>query len=272
MKTLYISDLDGTLFNSSSKITDFSRNAINRLVEEGMNISLATGRSISSAGNTLVGLNLKFPAVMMNGVFLTDISTKQQCYVSYIPQDMCKRVVDVFLKHGRYPVIYSYSGDIDAEYINYTSDFEHRYIESRKPYHRSFEQVSVYNFTDKIVCINALDKSILTDKIAEDLNKIDGINFTNHPANYNESFNFIEVYSPEAGKWNGIKRLKEIYGFDRVVAFGDNLNDLEMIKNADVGVCVKNAQKELLDVADVIIDANDNDGVAKFLLSEWEIR
>jgi len=272
MKTLYISDLDGTLLSRDSKISDFTRNTINHLVEEGMNITLATGRSSSSACNILDGLTLKIPAVMMNGVFLTDILTKKQIYVCYIPEDKCKRVVDIFLRHNSPPFIYSFADDIDAEYRNYKSEYEHKFIEAKKQYHRSFEQVSVYNLTDKIVCINAIDESTVTDKIAEDIKKIEGIKFTNHHANYSGTLNFIEVFSPKAGKWNGINRLKERYGFDRVVAIGDNLNDLEMIRNADVGVSVKNAQKELLQVADIIIESNDNDGVAKFLLAEWEKR
>ena len=57
-----------------------------------------------------------------------------------------------------------------------------------------------------------------------------------------------------------------MYGFDRVVAFGDNGNDVEMLKNADLAVVVGNALPPALEVADIVIDTNDNDGVAKYLL------
>jgi len=270
MKTLYISDLDGTLLGSDAKITDFTRDTINSLVEKGMNVSLATARSISSASGIVEGLNLKIPAVMMNGVFLTDITTKEQKSVCYIPQDKCKSVIDVFMKHGRPPFVYSFTDDIDVQYTDYKNDYEREFIEVRKKKYRHFEQVSEYKLSDKIIYINAIDKSDVVDKIAEEIGQIRGVKCTNYLDTYSGSLNFIEVFSCQAGKWNGIKRLKEIYGFDRVVAFGDNHNDIEMLKNADVGVCVKNAQKESLKFADVIVDSNDNDGVAKYLLKEWE--
>jgi len=270
MKTLYISDLDGTLLGSNGQISEFTRDTINDLVENGMNISLATARSISSANGIIEGLHLKIPAVMMNGVFLTDISTKEQKSVCYLPQDKCKSVIDVFMNHGRPPFVYSFTDDIDVQYTNYKNDYERDFIEVRKKKYRHFKQVSEYNISDKIIYINAIDKSDVVDKIAEDISKIDGVKFTNYLDTYSGSLNFIEVFSCHAGKWSGIKRLKEMYGFDRVVAFGDNHNDIEMLKNADVSVCVKNAQKEVLKFADVIVDTNDNDGVAKFLLKEWE--
>ena len=50
-----------------------------------------------------------------------------------------------------------------------------------------------------------------------------------------------------------------------VVAFGDDINDLEMIKNCGVGVAVENGIEEVKSVAKFICDISDNDGVAKWL-------
>ena len=237
-----------------------------------MNISLATARSISSASGVVDGLILKIPAVMMNGVFLTDIRTKEQKSVCYIPEDKCRSVVDAFIRHGRPPFVYSFTDDIDTQYTYFKSEYEHNFIEERKKRYRRFEKVSEYNLTDKIVYINGIDEPDIIVKIAVAVNKIKGVKCTNYPDTYSKCLNFIEVFSSNAGKWSGIERLKEMFGFDRVVAIGDNLNDIEMVTKADVGICVKNAQKELLEVADIIIDSNDNDGVAKFLLDEWKNR
>ncbi len=54
-------------------------------------------------------------------------------------------------------------------------------------------------------------------------------------------------------------------GIDSVVAFGDDINDQEMVKNSGIGVAVANAIDEVKAVADYICDSNDNDGVAKWL-------
>ena len=106
--------------------------------------------------------------------------------------------------------------------------------------------------------------------IADELNTVDGIKFSHYLDTYSGDKYFVEVYIEAAGKWNTIKRLKEMYGFDRVVAFGDNGNDVEMLKNSDLAVAVGNALPPALQVADVVIDTNDNDGVAKYLLRLYE--
>ncbi len=52
---------------------------------------------------------------------------------------------------------------------------------------------------------------------------------------------------------------------DHLMAFGNNLNDLEMLTFAQVGVAVGNAVTELKEVSDVVSETNDNDGIAQFL-------
>ena len=61
--------------------------------------------------------------------------------------------------------------------------------------------------------------------------------------------------------------LKAISGADRVVAFGDNINDIPMLREADVAVAVENAVPEVKRIADVIIGPNTTDAVPRFILS-----
>ena len=70
-----------------------------------------------------------------------------------------------------------------------------------------------------------------------------------------------------AVKWNAVKAVADFYNFrtDNLVVFGDDVNDLEMVKNCGVGVAVANAINEVKAVADYICDSNNNDGVAKWL-------
>ena len=67
-----------------------------------------------------------------------------------------------------------------------------------------------------------------------------------------------------------MKFLREKYDFDKIVVFGDNLNDLSMFKVADVKIAVENAKEELKKFADLVIGSNDNDGVAKWLKNSYE--
>ncbi len=267
MKTLYVSDLDGTLFDSHGHLSKFSKETLNFLIDNGMNFTVATARSVSSASGLLDGLRLKIPAVMMNGVFLTDVPTKTQVYVNRYPTELARRVIDVFKSNGRPPFVYSFNGEyIECEFTQLKNDYERQFVAKRQKLYRRFEKVEDYTVGDNTVYINGIDLKDTMNAVVHALQSIDGIKFSHYLDTYSGDKYFVEVYVDAAGKWNTIKRLKEMYGFDRVVAFGDNGNDVEMLQNADVAVVVGNAQDVAKKHADIVVDTNDNDGVAKYLL------
>jgi hypothetical protein len=63
--------------------------------------------------------------------------------------------------------------------------------------------------------------------------------------------------------------LKEKYGFERIVSFGDNLNDIPLFRASDECYAVANAKAELKEIATSVIESNVNDGVAKWLDSRF---
>ena len=267
MKTLYVSDLDGTLFDSGGHLSDFTRDTLNGLIASGMNFTVATARSVSSAAGLLDELDLRVPAVMMNGVFLTDVPNQKQVYVNRYPAELAYRVINVFRSNGRPPFVYSFNGEyIECEFTKLKNDYERQFVAKRQKLYRRFERVEDYTVGNNTVYINGIDYKETMQAVADELKKIEGIKFSHYLDTYSGDKYFVEVYVESAGKWNSIKRLKKMYGFDRVVAFGDNGNDVEMLKNADLAVVVGNALPPALEVADIVIDTNDNDGVAKYLL------
>ena len=70
-----------------------------------------------------------------------------------------------------------------------------------------------------------------------------------------------------AGKVHAIKSLANYLNIElsNIIAFGDDLNDVEMLKQCGYGIAVSNAIEEVLNIADYITDNNDEDGVAKFI-------
>lgn len=271
MKTLYITDLDGTLLNSDGKISEFSEKTINSLIKKGMNFTFATARSIASASGIVDGIDLKLPAVMMNGVFLTDIKQKKQCSVCKIPKEIAKKVIAIFESHGRPPFVYNFNGEyIETEYKTIKSQYEQQFVDKRKSLYRKFDVVENYTAKGDTVYINGIDSKEIIEAVVNDIKKIDGVKYSYYLDIYSGNKYFLEVFYKTAGKWNCIKKLKELYGFDRVVAFGDNGNDVEMLENVDLGIAVGNAQPIAKQVAELIIGDNNSDGVAKYLLDLYE--
>ncbi len=270
MKTLYVTDLDGTLLNSDGRLSDFTVDTLNYLIGRGMNFTVATARSVSSAAGLIDRLNLKLPCVMMNGVFLTDVKTKRQEYVCKIPTETAAKVIDAFVSSNRPPFVYSFDEYITCEYTCLKNDYEKSFAAARKKLYKSFSRVENYDVSGNTVYINGIDREEIMSEVAEKVGKIAGVKFSYYLDTYSKDKYFVEVYSEKAGKHNTIDILKNMYGFDRVIAFGDNGNDVEMLKNADVAVAVGNAQASAAAVADKLIGTNDRDGVARYLLSLYE--
>ncbi|MFQ9704816.1 MAG: HAD family hydrolase [Enterocloster clostridioformis] len=74
-----------------------------------------------------------------------------------------------------------------------------------------------------------------------------------------------DVVEREASKAEGLKRLCQYYdiGLERTVAFGDSMNDYEIVREAGIGVAMGNSVEELKTVADYVTDDIDRDGIWK---------
>jgi hydroxymethylpyrimidine pyrophosphatase-like HAD family hydrolase len=83
---------------------------------------------------------------------------------------------------------------------------------------------------------------------------------------YGEGMWYLEIYSVNASKYNAAEFLREQGGYDRLVGFGDNRNDIPLLKACDEFYAVENAVDELKQLAAGIISSNVQDGVARFLL------
>jgi hypothetical protein len=79
----------------------------------------------------------------------------------------------------------------------------------------------------------------------------------------------LEVYAASASKANGALEVKKMTGADRIAAFGDNLNDLSLFACADETYAVANAVDEVKRCATAVIQSNEEDGVAAFLLQKF---
>ena len=77
----------------------------------------------------------------------------------------------------------------------------------------------------------------------------------------------IDLYAPGVSKAKAVRELAVEAGASEVVVFGDNLNDLPMMRVADLAVAVENALPQVKAEADVVVGANYADAVAEFIAS-----
>lgn len=268
MKRLYITDLDGTLLNGDGKITDFTAKALNERIADGMDFTFATARSVYSAKPITSAVNVNIPCILMNGVSIFDLKTGSYIKNEYISVSASEQITAAFKSAGAECFMYRFNeGVLTCYYTEITTRVMQSFAEVRKyKYNKPFIQCSELmtaadNMTVYYTAMEDYDR-LLPVKLA--VEGISGVDCAFYEDTYTGKW-LLEVYSANASKANGIRFLRESCGFDEVVAFGDNLNDLPMFAQADIKVAVGNAKPEVKAAADCIIGSSDEDGVARYI-------
>ena len=268
-KTLYLSDLDGTLLRPDEQISEYTASAINRFIRDGGCFSYATARSFVTASKVTQALNVEFPAICYNGAFIVDSKTGKPLHsVQGFSENEAKYAFEILNSRGIYPIVYSLiDGAEKFSYINkFVSPEMRSFLESRKGDPRE----RVVNTVDELYAGDKFNFTCIDTEV--NLSPLHDV--------FKRNGRFIcmyakDIYSPES-QWLGLDpinatkavaalRVKEMLACERLVVFGDNINDIPMFEIADECYAVANAVPQLKDIATGIIGGNDEDGVAKFL-------
>lgn len=116
--TLYISDLDGTLLNDDGVISEYTRDNLNKMIENGVQFTVASARSIKSIQYLLSEINLKLPVIEFNGAFITDFYNSYHYMIFDIEKTVLSTIYNMFVNKGYYPLISAFDGDIDRLYYD----------------------------------------------------------------------------------------------------------------------------------------------------------
>ncbi len=273
-KTLFVSDLDGTLLSSDSLVSQRSVQILNEAIGKGGLFTIATARTPSTVEKLMKDVKANLPFIVMTGSAIWNPADGLFMESTVMLPDTAQRILDTVRSHNLPTFIYQLSeGKIHIYHTGTLSDNERNFISER-----SDSQYKIFHIPEngeslvpeKLTNISLFYSMQPTAHVEETFADIKG-NIECNPIFYHDLFGeetgIMEVFSPEASKANAIKRLKAISGADRVVAFGDNINDIPMLREADVAVAVENAVPEVKRIADVIIGSNTIDAVPRFILS-----
>ena len=267
MRTLYVTDLDGTLLNSNDQISQYSMEIINGLVAKGMQFTYATARSLVSASVVAKGLSTTIPVIAYNGALIVNPATGEVISSLSFTGEEAARIREVLQEHGANPLVYAYVDGVER--VSYVTGRENegirRYLEVRKGDRRFrpledetlLYQGNIFYFT----CIADREELLPLYEIF----KRDGrYRCTLQQELYRPEF-FLEIMPEKASKAEATKRLKEIWHCGKVVSFGDAVNDIPMFEISDECYAVANGVAELKACATGVIASNDEDGVARWL-------
>jgi len=271
-KTLYITDLDGTLLNENAELSEYTTNALNRLIDEGMNFSVATARTGATTFKLLKDIKLNQPLVLMNGVLIYDMATEHFVKKLIIGEKTRERINNAIIKTGQAGLMYGFIGDqMTTYYTNLEIKPLREFVDERiQKFNKKF--VKVQNFADvdaDIIYFTFLNTKDNITKIHNELKDINDIHCVFYPDIYSNDLFYLELTNIEASKFSGIKYLRENYGYTKIIGFGDNLNDIPLFDACDESYAVSNAKEDVKKAATAVIGANTEDGVVKWLERKW---
>ena len=267
---LFVTDLDGTLLNSKKEVSKYSCDTLNKLIDDGVNFTVATARTPATVVELLEGINLKLPVALMNGVLIYDIKEQKYIDIKEIEKDTVKKCLEIFEELDKNVLVYGIKDNhLWVYYKEFQYAWEYNFYKERADKKlKTFVEVTDYKEAikdSKVINFIVFDKYENIKRINDELTKIQGLTVNYYEDIYEEDCYFLEAYSSEASKANGIKFLERYIEHDNLVCFGDNLNDIPMFELADVAYATANAVDELKEMATAVIGSCDEDGVARFL-------
>ncbi len=258
-------DLDGTLVDSEKRISEFTWEMLDKASKQGVVVLPATGRPLVGVPQELKDFPGVNYAVTANGARVVNVKTGETVFESSVSVEKALEILDVFDDYDCHEEVFIEG----ASYANIAcqSHLEDYYRQESMISYTLRTRTFVDSVRKKVQnCGKTLDKVQAFFHSDEEfqlakarLDKIEGVVATTAMGNN------WEVNREGTDKGNALIGLGKVLGIekDEIMAFGDGMNDYEMIKKVGFGVVMENGAEELKKIADYITDTNDEDGVAK---------
>ena len=274
-KTLYVSDLDGTLMRGDETLSAYTVQTVNSLVEQGMAFTYATARSIESARTIAGGLRLKLPVITRNGAVLADNATGRHLEKALFTAEEVALLKEWLPELPENGFVSCFIGErmIKTAVIGKHSPAFQGYIDY---YRDKTPAIVMVDHMEGLFCGEPGYVTLIGEKeeiapFYERMKQYSGWECVFQKDTYRDEF-WLEICPRNSTKAKAVLRMKEEMGFRKLVVFGDSVNDLPMFQAADEAWAVANAMPELKEIATGVIGGNEEDAVARYLQNVFQAK
>ena len=252
---MVVTDIDGTLVDSEQNISDRNKEMIRAFQRRGGIVTLATGRMEDAARHYVRELDIRHPVILYNGGKIVDFQTGQCHFEATLTEDVVRTSIRLTEKQPLDMIVYS---DMKL-WVREMTPVIREYMKKDRVQCRPWDTPD-FLFQSKVNKILIIKNDQDFSPVLEALAPMAGTRcelVRSEPT-------YLEILPASVSKGRALKMLVDRMGIDirEVIAIGDNLNDLEMIREAGLGVAVENAHPQLKEHAQYIAASNLDHAVA----------
>lgn len=271
--TLYITDLDGTLLDANSSITDETVGILNPMLDQGLQFTVATARTPATVVPMLSRLHTRLPFIVLNGAATWDSQRGDYSHVNVIPQATVEAICAVYERHGLHPLIYRRHGHlIHTHHYGTLSSQEEKFVEERQGLELKkfiLNDPDYMHNPDEAMLIFSMQDYERLRPIYEEVKATIPCSAVFYHDIFDPASGLLEIYAPGVSKAEAVKAMQQHTGAKEVVVFGDNRNDIPMMQVATHSVAVDNAFPEVKAAAHQVIEANTTNAVPRFIATHF---
>lgn len=272
-RTLFVSDLDGTLLGADSRVSPRSVQMLNEAVGRGALFTVATARTPATVVPLMQNVRMSLPAIVMTGAAAYETAHGFYTSCSTIADTVADEIEAAVRACGVTPFRYTMGPDgvLDTYYSGTVpSDAEQLFIDQRK--HMVLKRMHINEpaaaprLPESTIMFFAMGPMERISDAACRLRAAGCCSVSCYTDSTFPGMGLLEVFRLGVSKAAAIRRLAAELRVDSITVFGDNLNDLPMMEIADTAIAVANAAPEVLAAADLVIGSNTDDSVARHIL------
>ncbi|MHA2936768.1 HAD family hydrolase [Vibrio sp. RC27] len=267
---LYISDLDGTLLNDDQTVSHNTQSYLATAIQEGVNFTYATARSITSSQFVLDSLNIRLPVILYNGAQIYCPIRKTYIHSAYMEATAFTSHLNQFLTDGLDPVIHCLDKEdnLRVYFRSAANKSTATWINSRlKNGDNRFRITEDFSEIDqtKVIELMVVAPQEMLIRYQDSLTNEPSVSSVLSEDIYCKGFYWLELSHRNANKGYAVKKLGEHLGINKVVTFGDNHNDIPMFEHSYRSLAMSNAQPSVREVASDVIGCNNDDAVIRYI-------
>ncbi|WDV44854.1 Cof-type HAD-IIB family hydrolase [Clostridiaceae bacterium M8S5] len=263
-------DLDGTLLNDEKTISKQNIEVLTKVIELGVEVVIATGRSYHSAKQFIKDSKLDLVIMANNGNIVRNIKDDKTILSKYLHDEH----LHILLKEGRkidlYPIIhvdhYDEGYDMIIE-LNKNHEKYSSYLKNVKRY-KEIQNGLDYN-CGKVLSVCYISDEKTLERLYSILKQRYSELYSSHILRtLSKVGTMLEVMKVNASKWDTIKSYADSKNIEtnQIMSIGDDMNDLSMIKESGLGIAMKNGHEDIKAFADIVSDrTNNQNGVGHIL-------